>query len=124
MTASGWIYRVQSRPAWNTRFTLLQFNLTAAALGPLLAAALGVSGARWLAVAAAAMAGAQLVIGALRFVRLIASGSHRLPGIPGSFRPRTGRARRPSLLDRRIGLLSRILDLCAARATSAAPRLP
>ena len=46
VTASGCIYRVPSRPAWNTPLTLVQFNLTAAALGPLLAAALGASDAR------------------------------------------------------------------------------
>jgi DMSO reductase anchor subunit len=80
VTASGCIYRVPSRPAWNTPLTLLQFNLTAAALGPLLAAALGVGDARWLAAAAAAMAGTQLVMGALRFVRLIAAGGIELQG--------------------------------------------
>ena len=47
VTASGCIYRVPSRPAWNTSLTLVQFNLTAAALGPLLVAALGASDARW-----------------------------------------------------------------------------
>ena len=77
--ASGFIYRVPSRPAWNTPLTLLQFNLTAAALGPLLAAALGVGDRRWLALAAAAMAGTQLVTSAWRFVRLIA-GSIELQG--------------------------------------------
>ncbi|MEQ1573998.1 MAG: DmsC/YnfH family molybdoenzyme membrane anchor subunit, partial [Vicinamibacterales bacterium] len=39
VTASACIYRVVSRPAWNTPYTLLQFNVTAAVLGPLLAAA-------------------------------------------------------------------------------------
>jgi formate dehydrogenase iron-sulfur subunit len=80
VTASGCIYRVPSRPAWDTRLTLVQFNLTAAALGPLLAAALGTSDARWLALAAATMAGAQLVLVALSFVRLIAGGSIELQG--------------------------------------------
>jgi len=80
VTASGCIYRVPSRPAWDTRLTLVQFNLTAAALGPLLAAALGTSDARWLALAAATMAGAQLVLVALCFVRLIAVGSIELQG--------------------------------------------
>ena len=56
VTASGFIYRVPSRPAWNTPLTLVQFNLTALALGPLLAAVLGVGDRRWLAVAAATMA--------------------------------------------------------------------
>jgi hypothetical protein len=39
VTASAYIYRVPSRPAWNTRFTLVRFNLTALTLGPLFAAA-------------------------------------------------------------------------------------
>jgi Fe-S-cluster-containing dehydrogenase component/DMSO reductase anchor subunit len=86
VTASGCIYRVPSRPAWNTRLTLVQFNLTAAALGPLLAATLGVtvspvsSDARWLAWAAATMAGTQLVFAALRFVRMVAANSVELRG--------------------------------------------
>jgi formate dehydrogenase iron-sulfur subunit len=71
--ASGYIYRVPSRPAWNTPFTLVQFHLTAATLGPLFAAAVGVGDARWLAVAAATMASAQLVTLALCFFRLSAS---------------------------------------------------
>jgi DMSO reductase anchor subunit/ferredoxin len=73
VTASAYIYRVPSRPAWNTPFTLIQFLLTAATLGPLFAAAAGAGEARWLAVAAATMAGAALVVLALRFFRLSAS---------------------------------------------------
>ena len=46
VTASACIYRVPSRPAWNTRYTLLQFNLTAGVLGPLFAAAVGAGDAR------------------------------------------------------------------------------
>ena len=86
VTASGCIYRVASRPAWNTRLTLVQFNLTAAALGALFAAALGVpaspvsNDARWLAWAAATMAGTQLVFAALHFVRLVAAGGVELQG--------------------------------------------
>jgi DMSO reductase iron-sulfur subunit len=73
VTASAYIYRVPSRPAWNTPFTLVQFNLTAATLGPLLAAAVGTGNSRWLGVAAATMAGAELVLLAFRFFRLSAS---------------------------------------------------
>jgi formate dehydrogenase iron-sulfur subunit len=84
VTASACIYRVVSRPAWNTRYTLLQFNLTAAALGPLLAAAVsatsGERSVRWLALAAASMAGAQLALIAVRFFRLVAAGSIELQG--------------------------------------------
>jgi DMSO reductase anchor subunit len=80
VTASACIYRVPSRPAWNTRFTLIQFNCTAAALGPLLVLAVGASDARGLAFAAAATAGAQLLLIALRFVRLVATDSIELKG--------------------------------------------
>jgi DMSO reductase anchor subunit len=59
VTASACIYRVPARPAWNTRYTLLQFNLTAAILGPLFAAAAVAGANRWLALGAASMAGAQ-----------------------------------------------------------------
>jgi Fe-S-cluster-containing dehydrogenase component/DMSO reductase anchor subunit len=80
VTASACIYRVASRPAWNTRYTLLQFNLTGALLGPLFAAAVGVGDARWLAIAAATMAGAQFVLLAVRFLRCIGSDSLELKG--------------------------------------------
>jgi DMSO reductase anchor subunit len=71
--ASAFIYRVPSRPAWNTPFTLVQFILTAATLGLLFAAAAGTGDSRWLAVTAATVAGAELVVLALRFFRLSAS---------------------------------------------------
>jgi Fe-S-cluster-containing dehydrogenase component/DMSO reductase anchor subunit len=80
VTASACIYRVPSRPAWNTPMTLVQFNLTAATLGPLLVAAVGASEARWPVLAAAAMAAAQLLLIAMRFVKLIASDSIELKG--------------------------------------------
>lgn len=80
VTASACIYRVPSRPSWNTRYTLLQFNLTAAILGPLFAAAIGAGEVRWLGIAAAAMAGAQFTLLALRFFRCIASDSLELRG--------------------------------------------
>ena len=78
VTASACIYRVPSRPAWDTPLTLLQFNLTAAAIGPLLASAAGAGTMRWIAAVAAAMAGAQLVLTAVRFVRLVAGGDAEL----------------------------------------------
>src|SRR5688572_6961893 len=80
VTASACIYRVPSRPAWNTRYTLLQFNLTGALLGPLVAAAVGVGDAKWLAIAAATMAGGQFVLLAVRFLRCIAADSLELKG--------------------------------------------
>jgi len=73
VTASACIYRVASRPSWNTPFTLVQFNLTAATLGPLFAAAVGVGNPRWLAIVTAVAATVAFVVLALRFFRLSAS---------------------------------------------------
>jgi formate dehydrogenase iron-sulfur subunit len=78
VAASAYIYRVPSRPAWNTPFTLVQFNLTAATLGSLFASAVGAGNARWLAVGSATMAGTLLVVLALRFLWLSASDSVEL----------------------------------------------
>jgi Fe-S-cluster-containing dehydrogenase component/DMSO reductase anchor subunit len=78
VTASAYIYRVPSRPAWNTPLTLVQFNLTALTLGPLFAAAIGTADSRWLSLAAAAVAGIQLIVLALRFFRLSGSDSVEL----------------------------------------------
>ena len=78
--ASACIYRVPSRPSWNTRLTLVQFNLTAAVLGPLLAAAIRAGDAHGLGVVAAFAAAGQLVLLALCFFRLIASDSIELRG--------------------------------------------
>jgi Fe-S-cluster-containing dehydrogenase component/DMSO reductase anchor subunit len=80
VTASGCIYRVPSRPAWNTRYTLLEFNLTAGVLGPLFAAVLLAGESRVLGLSAAALAGAQVVVLALRFFRCIASDTLELRG--------------------------------------------
>ncbi len=80
VAASGCIYRVPSRPAWNTRFTLVQFLLTAGALGPLFAGAVGAGGERWVAVAAACMAGGQLLLLAVRALSLMASDRIELRG--------------------------------------------
>lgn len=76
VTATGYIYRVPSRPAWNTPFTLVQFLLTSTVLGLLFATAVGAGDARWLAIGAASTATVALVVLALRFLRLISS-----PGI-------------------------------------------
>jgi formate dehydrogenase iron-sulfur subunit len=80
VTASACIYRVPSRPAWNTPMTLVQFNLTAGTLGPLCAAAAGAGEVRWLGIAAAAMGGAQLLLLAVRFLRCMAADSLELRG--------------------------------------------
>jgi Fe-S-cluster-containing dehydrogenase component/DMSO reductase anchor subunit len=73
VTASAHIYRVPSRPAWDTPLTLVQFLLTGALLGPLFAAAVGSGDAQWLAVATALLAGTALVLLAWRFFQLSAS---------------------------------------------------
>jgi len=80
VVSSAYIYRVPSRPAWDTPFTLVQFILTAATLGPLFAAAVGTGDSRWLALVTAAMAGALIVVLALRILRLSASDSVELQG--------------------------------------------
>jgi Fe-S-cluster-containing dehydrogenase component/DMSO reductase anchor subunit len=78
--ASACIYRVPSRPSWNSPHTLAEFTLTAGVLGPLFAAAIGAGTPGWLTIAAAAMAGAQLALLGIRFLRCIASDSLELKG--------------------------------------------
>jgi DMSO reductase anchor subunit len=80
VTASGCIYRVPARPAWNSVFTVVQFNFTAAVLGPLFAAAIGAGDSRWLSIAAALVGGGLALLLALRFLRLIAAESIELRG--------------------------------------------
>jgi Fe-S-cluster-containing dehydrogenase component/DMSO reductase anchor subunit len=80
VTASACLYRVASRPAWNTRYTLAQFNLTALVLGPLFARAAGIGDAAWLAVASAIAAMLLFVLLAVRFFRLIAADGAELRG--------------------------------------------
>jgi DMSO reductase anchor subunit len=78
VVSSAQIYRVPSRPAWDSPFTLAQFILTAAVLGPLFAAAVGTGDSHWLAVTTAGNAGAALVVLALCFLRLPAADSVEL----------------------------------------------
>jgi formate dehydrogenase iron-sulfur subunit len=80
VTASGFIYRVPSRPSWNSPHTLLEFNLTAGVLGPMFAAAIGAGTLRWLAIGAAVIAAGQLGLLAVRILRSIASDSLELKG--------------------------------------------
>jgi Fe-S-cluster-containing dehydrogenase component/DMSO reductase anchor subunit len=80
VNASACIYRVPSRPTWNTPYTLLEFNLTAGILGPLFALAVAAGHASWLGAAAATLAGAQLVVLAFRFFRCIAADTLELRG--------------------------------------------
>jgi Fe-S-cluster-containing dehydrogenase component/DMSO reductase anchor subunit len=80
VTASAYIYRVPARPAWNTPYTLLQFILSGALLGPLFAVVIGAGEARWLAPATAAVGVAMALVVALCFLRLIASENLELKG--------------------------------------------
>jgi Fe-S-cluster-containing dehydrogenase component/DMSO reductase anchor subunit len=80
VTASAYIYRVPARPAWNTPYTLVQFNLTAALLGPLFASVIGAGETRWLAPAAGAVGVAIAAVLGLRLLRLIASENLELKG--------------------------------------------
>jgi formate dehydrogenase iron-sulfur subunit len=78
VTSTAYIYRVPSRPAWNTPFTLIQFLFTSTTLGLLFAAAVGVGDLRWLTIGASAMAAAEIVLLTLRFFRLSAASSIEL----------------------------------------------
>ena len=80
VVASACIYRVTSRPSWNTPSTVIKFVTTAGILGPLFAAAVAAGDAWWLGVAAMTMAVLQLVMLALQFFRCIASDMLELRG--------------------------------------------
>ncbi len=80
VTASACIYRVASRPAWNSWMTLMQFGATAGVLGSLFAAAIGAGDRAGLAPAIVACALAQGVLLAVSFLRLIASDAVELRG--------------------------------------------
>jgi Fe-S-cluster-containing dehydrogenase component/DMSO reductase anchor subunit len=80
VTASACIYRVTSRPAWNTSYTVVQFVATAAILGPLFATTVVADEAPWLRMVVVAAAGVQLVALVLQFFRCIASDTLELRG--------------------------------------------
>lgn len=61
IAASACIYLVRSRPAWNNKHTPVEFYLTAALLGPLLAANLSLAVWQWLVFVAVTAAGLQLL---------------------------------------------------------------
>jgi formate dehydrogenase iron-sulfur subunit len=73
VAASACIYLVNARPAWNSKYTIADFFLTGALLGSLLAASAGIAGRRGLLGLAAAVAGAQILNQAARFISLTAS---------------------------------------------------
>jgi formate dehydrogenase iron-sulfur subunit len=80
VTATAYIYRVPSRPAWNTPLTLAQFAGTAFVLGPLFTLAIGVGDSTWLRNATVLAASAQLLLVAISFLRSVASDRVELRG--------------------------------------------
>jgi formate dehydrogenase iron-sulfur subunit len=78
VTASACIYLVRARPAWNSRYSVAEFYLTGALLGPLLAASVGVGSRRWLLAVAVAASIAQLLNATARFFWLSASDQFEL----------------------------------------------
>ncbi len=73
VTCSAFIYLVPARPAWNTRRTIAEFHLTGAILGPLFAAAAGVSSNHYLIRFAACATALQLINQAFKFFDMIRS---------------------------------------------------
>jgi formate dehydrogenase iron-sulfur subunit len=78
VTASACIYLVKARPAWNSKHTVIEFFLTAALLGPLFVAGIGVTAGRWMVLTTLMAAAAQMLNQAVRFLRLTASESFEL----------------------------------------------
>jgi formate dehydrogenase iron-sulfur subunit len=78
VTASACIYLVRARPAWNSRYSVAEFYLTGALLGPLLAASIGVGSRRWLLVATVGASIAQLLNATARFFWMSASDQFEL----------------------------------------------
>jgi DMSO reductase iron-sulfur subunit len=75
IVASACIYLVPARPSWNTKFTVSDFFLTAALLGPLFAVAIGATQARLVTLIGVIVVLAQLLNQVLRFLWLVASDS-------------------------------------------------
>jgi formate dehydrogenase iron-sulfur subunit len=76
--ASAFIYLVPARPAWNSKFTVADFFLTAALLGPLFAVAIGAAHGRPIILIEVVAASAQLANQMLRLLWMIASDSFEL----------------------------------------------
>ena len=72
ITATSFIYLVPARPAWNSKYTFLEFTLTAVTLGSLFALSFGAPG-RILIYSAVGASAAQLMIQMLKFLRLASS---------------------------------------------------
>ena len=64
---------MKARPAWNSKYTVVDFFLTGAVLGPLLAGVTGVAVGHALILASAIAAGAQLLNQAVKFLWMTAS---------------------------------------------------
>jgi formate dehydrogenase iron-sulfur subunit len=73
VTASGCIYLVRPRPAWRSKYTLGEFYLAGAILGPLLAVNIGLGARQWLVAAAVGAASLQLLNIAAKFLWLVSS---------------------------------------------------
>ena len=78
ITASAFIYLVPARPSWNSKFTIADFFLTGALLGPLFAAAIGVGKEHPLLLIAVAASATQLLNLTLKFLWLIGSDTFEL----------------------------------------------
>lgn len=78
VAASACIYLVHPRPAWHSKHTLAEFYLSAALLGPLLAAAIGLGAREWLLTATVAAAVLQLLNLAIKFFWLVSSDTFEL----------------------------------------------
>jgi DMSO reductase anchor subunit len=119
--SSARIYTVRARPAWYTHYTLAEFFATAALLGPLFVQWLTPAAPRWVAMAALAGAGGQLLTQALKFLWLSRSETFELRA---SSLLLSGRLRNLFLL--RLGLLiagGAIIPLGFASLFWAAPPL-
>src|SRR5205823_15010243 len=78
VTSSAKIYMVSARPAWNMSFTLSDFLLTAAVLGPRLVLATGLGHGWWITGFAIAATLAQFGNGLTRIVKMSRSPIHEL----------------------------------------------
>lgn len=78
VTASACIYLVRARPAWNTKHTLVEFYLTGALLGPLLAAGIGIGNRHLLLDTAVLVAFAEILNAGSKFFHMTASSQFEL----------------------------------------------
>ena len=101
MYATSRIYLVPGRPAWNSRFTIADFFLTGAVLGPLLLAAAGAWQGQALLTACAVAAIAHILLEIGRFLGLVRSEEYERQA---TARQLSGRYSRLFLL--RLGLLA------------------